>query len=157
MKNLDEMPGHLIRRLQQVAVAVFHKEVGATGYDFTPVQFAALTCVDTNPGIDQITLASLIAYDRTTIAGVVDRLAHKGFISRDVSPKDRRARILKVTDAGRDALKRITPAVVDAQKIILGGLDDQEAEEFMRLMRKATVAVNDLSRAPLKSARSDDT
>ena len=33
---------------------------------------------DANPGVDQATLAGLIAFDRTTITGVVERLTQKG-------------------------------------------------------------------------------
>jgi DNA-binding MarR family transcriptional regulator len=150
MQDLEQMPGHLIRRLQQIAVAVFHTEVEAIGFEMTPVQFAALVRVSENPGIDQITLAGLIAYDRTTIAGVVDRLVQKGFLSRAVSEKDRRAKVLHMTEAGTEALSRLGPAVEKAQQVMLSGLDGQEAEDFMRLLHKATEAVNGLSRAPLR-------
>ena len=74
MTDNNDMPGHLARRFQQIAVAIFHAEVEEAGYDLTPVQYAALTTIRTHPGIDQATLAGLIAYDRTTITGVVDRL-----------------------------------------------------------------------------------
>jgi hypothetical protein len=83
----NEMPGHLARRFQQIAVAVFLAEVDAAGYDLTPVQYVALAVVDANPGIDQVTLAGLIAYDRTTITGVVDRLVAKGLITRQESSR----------------------------------------------------------------------
>jgi len=92
VKDQHDMPGHLARRFQQIAVAVFLAEVEAAGYDLTPVQYAALATVRTNPGIDQITLAGLIAYDRTTITGVVDRLVQKGLLVRRASSRDRRAR-----------------------------------------------------------------
>ncbi|WP_269584262.1 MarR family winged helix-turn-helix transcriptional regulator [Roseibium sp. Sym1] len=150
MTDLKDMPGHLIRRMQQIAVAVFHAEVEETGIDITPVQYAALVRVAGNPGIDQVTLAGLIAYDRTTIAGVVDRLVQKGFLTREVSAKDRRAKVLHLTGAGEHALNVLTPAVKKAQSVMLRGLDDTEAGEFMRLLRKAMEAVNDLSRAPLR-------
>lgn len=155
MTDLKDMPGHLIRRMQQVAVAVFHVEVEAAGIDITPVQYAALVRVRDHPGIDQVTLAGLIAYDRTTIAGVVDRLVQKGFLSREVSAADRRARVLRLTETGAAALEILTPAVERAQSVMLRGLDEDEAGEFMRLLRKATDAVNDLSRAPLRPPLKD--
>ncbi|MHA7775024.1 MarR family winged helix-turn-helix transcriptional regulator [Roseibium sp. M-1] len=150
MTDLKDMPGHLIRRMQQVAVAIFHAEVEAIGIDITPVQYAALVRVRGHPGIDQVTLAGLIAYDRTTIAGVVDRLVQKGFLSRETSLTDRRARVLHLTEAGETTLGILTPAVERAQALMLRGLDGKESDQFMRLLRKATDAVNDLSRAPLK-------
>ncbi|MBV8699476.1 MarR family winged helix-turn-helix transcriptional regulator [Bradyrhizobium sp.] len=150
MKDNNDMPGHLVRRFQQIAVAVFLSEIEGAGFDLTPVQYAALAAISANPGVDQITLAGLIAYDRTTITGVVDRLVQKGLVVRRARPRDRRARALHITEAGETTLRAITPAVEQAQRIMLRGLTDREAAEFMRLLRKAIAAANELSRAPLR-------
>lgn len=155
MRDLEAMPGHLVRRFQQIAVAVFHAEASAAGYDLTPVQFAALTRIAANPHIDQATLAGLIAYDQTTIGGVVDRLLQKGLIVRTVSASDRRARSLTISEAGRQMLEEVGPAVDRAQRRMVAALDDDEVMELLRLLRKVTDAGNELSRAPLR-ARTDD-
>src|ERR1700687_5630649 len=155
VSNIDERPGHLARRFQQIAVAVFHAEVEEAGHDLTPVQYAALTTIRTHPGIDQATLAGLIAYDRTTITGVVDRLAQKGLLVRQANSRDRRARALQITGEGRRILRGIEPAVEAAQRIMLRGLTAREADEFLRLWRKAIAAGNELSRAPLRRASTD--
>lgn len=152
MTGIYEMPGHLARRFQQIAVAIFHTEVGEAGFDLTPVQYAALVTIMLNPGTDQATLAGLIAYDRTTIGGVVDRLAQKGLVARKVSDRDRRAHVLHVTGEGRETVRGIEPAVLSAQRTILRGLDEREAAELLRLLHKAIAAGNDLSRAPLRPA-----
>jgi len=110
VNDMHDMPGHLARRFQQIAVAVFLAEMEKEGHDLTPVQFAALAAIGSNPAIDQVTLAGLIAYDRTTITGVVDRLVQKGLVARQESSRDRRARELKITDAGRRTLGGATPA-----------------------------------------------
>ena len=78
MVHYTDMPGHLARRFQQIAVALFLTETEAAGIDLTPVQYAALLVIKERRGIDQITLSGAIAYDRATIVGVVDRLARKG-------------------------------------------------------------------------------
>ena len=156
VKDTHDMPGHLARRFQQIAVAVFLTEVGEAGFDLTPVQYAALAAIKANPGIDQVTLAGLIAYDRTTITGVVDRLVQKGLAVRHASSRDRRARELQITDDGRRIFRGITPAVEAAQQIMLRGLTGKEAAELMRLLRKAIAAGNELSRAPLRDAATDE-
>lgn len=150
MTDVNTMPGHLIRRYHQASVAIFHAEVEALGYDLTPVQFAALAKIEAHPGIDQVTLAGLIAYDRTTITGVVDRLVQKALLVREVSATDRRARVLKLTDQGLETLSRVWPAVESAQKLMLSGLDNNEVDVFLTLLQKAAAGVNKLSRAPLK-------
>jgi DNA-binding MarR family transcriptional regulator len=152
VKDNNDMPGHLARRFQQIAVAVFLAEVEGAGYDLTPVQYAALAAVGANPGVDQATLAGLIAFDRTTITGVVDRLATKGLITRKESSRDRRARELTITAAGQRTLRGIGPAVEAAQRTMLRGLTDREASELLRLLQKAIAAGNALSRAPLHGA-----
>ena len=153
MKDNNEMPGHLARRFQQIAVAVFLAEVGDAGFDLTPVQYAALATIKANAGLDQVTLAGLIAYDRTTITGVVDRLVQKGLVERRASSRDRRARELEITDEGRRTLRRITPAVESAQQDALRGLSAKEGEDLMRLLQKAIAAGNELSRAPLREVQ----
>ena len=152
MADTGDMPGHLARRFQQIAVAVFLAEVDQAGFDLTPVQYAALAAISANPNIDQITLAGLIAYDRTTITGVIDRLVQKDLIVRHASSRDRRARELSITEHGKRTLRAITPAVEAAQATMLRGLTRTEAKELMRLLRKAIAAGNDLSRAPLRDA-----
>lgn len=122
MSELYVKPGHLVRRFQQIAVAVFHAAVEDAGYDLTPVQYAALAAIATNSGLDQATLAGLIAYDRTTITGVVDRLVQKGLVARQPSARDRRAHELQITAAGKKTLRGIEPAVEAAQKSMLRGL-----------------------------------
>src|SRR3954451_10306009 len=152
VRDNNELPGHLARRFQQIAVAVFLVEVGEAGFDLTPVQYAALSAIRANPGIDQVTLAGLIAYDRTTITGVVDRLVQKGFLVRNTSSRARPARELQITEAGKRTLRGITPAVEAAQQTMLRGLTEKEGADLMRLLRKAIAAGNGLSRAPLRDA-----
>lgn len=144
-----ENPGHLARRFHQIAVAIFHAEVEAVGSDLTPVQYAALAKIRTEPGLDQATLAGLVAQDRATICGVVDRLVEKGLVARTVNKEDRRARVLHVTAAGRRILAHIEPAVEATQSRLLSGLTEKEARELTRLLSKAIASVNELSRAPL--------
>lgn len=148
--DATEAPGHLARRFQQIAVAIFYAEVEAAGCDLTPVQYAALARIADAPGLDQATLAGLIAYDRTTIGGVVDRLVEKGLVAREISRRDRRARELRITDTGAAILKKIAPAVAETQRILLSGLGEKEAAQFMKLLKKAIAALNDLSRAPMR-------
>ena len=128
MKDNNEMPGHLARRFQQIAVAVFLAEVEEAGFDLTPVQYAALATIKTNPAIDQVTLAGLIAYDRTTITGVVDRLVQKGLAGAPGHAAGTGAPAnCEITDAGQRTLRGITPAVEAAQRTMLRGLTEKRA------------------------------
>ena len=130
---LHRMPGHHIRRLQQVAVRLFSEEAGA---DLTPVQYAALFAIAQRPGVGQAQLAALIGYDRATIGGVIDRLEQKKWVGRVASAEDRRVNLLTITDEGRDALARATPSVRRAQERMMEPLEPGEREAFERMCLK---------------------
>ena len=136
--NIRQMPGHLIRRMQQASVAVFSEKMAKAGIDLTSVQFAALVHINAKPGIDQTTLARAIAYDKVTIGGVVDRLCQKGFVLREPSQIDRRARVLRLTDQGQQMLTTANPIVEKLQADILSKLDADEQERLVVLLTKAT-------------------
>lgn len=144
-------PGFLIRRLHQISVSIFEQEMAAAGIALTQVQYAALSALAHHDGIDQNTLSGLIAYDRVTIGGVVDRLVTKGLVARTQSTLDRRARKLEITAAGRAEVKRAAPIVERLQARILAGLTAKERAQMLDLLAKTTAANNENSRAPLQT------
>ncbi|MEQ9328480.1 MAG: MarR family transcriptional regulator [Rhodospirillales bacterium] len=150
LQAVYRMPGHLMRRMQQIAVSVFHDCVAPSGLDVTPVQYALLKAAQSCPGLDQASLAGAIAYDRTTIGGVIDRLEQKGLLKREVSPLDRRARIVHLTDIGHDTIAGLDPLVEQAQRDMLSGLTPEEAATLTGLLAKAVSTANSASRAPLR-------
>ena len=136
MDSLD-MAGHLIRRLHQLSTQVFVQRTQAAGFDLTPVQFAALDAIGHHPGTDQATVAELIAYDRATIGGVIERLEQKGWVDRVVSERDRRARVLSLTPEGQRILAALVPVVRNLQDEILQALGEADRARFLRLARQA--------------------
>jgi DNA-binding MarR family transcriptional regulator len=144
--DLDSLPGHHIRRLQQIAVAVFLQETEPHG--ITPVQFAAVQTVNDQPSIDQRTLAARIGLDTSTVAGVIDRLEARGLVQRNASAEDRRVRLLTLTEEGAALLAAVAPGMLKAQERILAPLPAPERAEFLRMLRVLVDANNELSRAP---------
>jgi len=148
--DLYEQPGHLIRRAQQIAVAMF---VEALGRDVTPVQYAILRMLQERPGIDQVTLASEVALDNSTTADIARRLEAKGWIHRELLP--RRQRALSLTPEGEAVLARLVPGLRAMNRDLLSRLDAGERAEFMRLLAKFVQLNNEHSRAPMRSAAAD--
>lgn len=135
MDSLD-MAGHLIRRMHQQSTQVFVQRTQAAGFDLTSVQFAALDAIHAHPGTDQARVAELIAYDRATIGGVIDRLEQKGWIRRVVSERDRRARELSLTTEGARVRSTLLPIVQDLQDEILQSLSSADRACFLKLARQ---------------------
>lgn len=146
---LYDKPGHLIRRLQQIAVAVFLEETA--GFDITPVQYAVLAAVGIHPGIDQLRVANAIGFDRTTIAGVVERLEGRGLLRRRTGPTDRRAKVLYLTDTGRQTIRDMADGVDRAQARMLEGLEAAEKLVFLGMLARLVRLNNDASRVPVSA------
>lgn len=140
-------PGHLIRRLQQIAVAIFMSETER--FNITPVQYSALLAVELQPGIDQTTLVNTIAFDRSTIGKVVNRLESKKWIKR-VSG-ERRTKRLTITPDGRKVLREIDSSVDRAQKLILAPLSPAERPVLVDMLERLVEVNNSRSRVPLGS------
>jgi DNA-binding MarR family transcriptional regulator len=147
-------PGQLIRRLNQISLGLFQEEAGGVG--LTSVQYAALSMIREVPGIDQVRLSSLIAFDKTTIVKVLDRLADKGLITRTRSPDDRRSNLLHATDDGARVLKQIEPMLDRSDKRIVAPLSAAEQRRFMELLSRLVQVNNAHSRAPMDHALRED-
>ena len=129
--ELYDEPGHLIRRAQQIAVSKFHE---IHGRHVTPIQYAILRALQEAPGIDQVTLAQMIALDTSTTADIATRLETKGWILREVMP--RRQRSLSLTPKGEEILLELKPGVNVHYQSMMSSLEPAEQKEFMRLLRK---------------------
>jgi DNA-binding MarR family transcriptional regulator len=152
LSDVHLAPGHLMRRSQQIAVAIFYEEF--EGHDVTPAQYAALIAVRDRPGLDQRALVNQIAVDRSTIGAMLKTLEERELILR-VTPKDnQRVKQLFITDAGNALLDSTLEHIHRVQERILAPLRPQDRRVFMDLLARLVQINNDISRAPLKAVAS---
>ena len=149
LKDLNCKPGHLMRRAQQIAVAIFMDE--CAGYDLTPVQYAALVAIREYPGTDATRLSALIAFDRSTLGNVLERLEARKLVNRYAAAEDKRIKLLKITPAGASLLKRAEAAVLRAQERILAPLKTADRNKLMELLGQLVELNNDASRVPQRA------
>ena len=128
-----QMPGHFIRRAQQVSSAYFTEELSES--DLTAVQMVALVTIADYPGIDATRLAEIIDFDRATIGGVVDRLERKGLIQRVVNERDKRSKTLQATASGKALLEVSLPSIKRVQDRLLAPLSQADQQTCLRLMQ----------------------
>jgi DNA-binding MarR family transcriptional regulator len=142
-------PGYLFRRMQQIAVAIFIEECKA--FDLTPVQYAALIAIRTHPGIDATRLSAVIAFDRSTLGSVIERLETKNYVERKPSPEDKRAKLLYLTKTGIGLLRDIMPSVDRAQARMLQPLKPADRKTLLALLAQLVDLNNEASRVPLRA------
>lgn len=141
-------PGHLIRRLQQIAVAIFMDEF--KNLDITPVQHIALVAVRDRPGLEQQAIADLIAIDRSSAGRVFQFLEDRGLVLRITPKSNRRTKQAFVTPAGTRLLNTGAKLIRKAEERILKVLRSEEQQQFMAQLVKLVDVNNTLSRAPLR-------
>lgn len=146
--DLQTVPGHLIRRCQQIAVAIFLDEFKSLA--LKPVHYAALSTVQRRPGIDQRTLVNLIAVDRTTIGAILKSLEEKGFLRRETPRNNLRVKQLFILPKGEEILDDARALIETVQYRIMAPLEPDEQKTFMRLLGKLVDGNNEFSRVPLK-------
>lgn len=140
MEALYRKPGHLLRRAHQISSSIFAAEIG--DYDLTSVQYAALVAVDENPGVDATRLSGLIAFDRSTIGGVIERLESKSLLVRSPDRSDRRIKLLYLTRGGKGLLNEIHATVDRVQDKILEPLSADDRKVLVRLLTDLVQAHN---------------
>jgi DNA-binding MarR family transcriptional regulator len=137
----QQRPGFLIRRAHQLSTARFIE--ACKPYDMTTTQFGMMFVLNARPNIDQVNLARLAFFDRSTNSMVVDMLANRGWIERRIDPQDRRRRLLSLTGLGTEVLDAVTPATEDVRHALLAGLEQSEQDFLMRCLDLINSALGD--------------
>lgn len=80
-------------------------------------------------------LANLLICDASNVTGIVDRLQAAGLVERKESEKDRRIKMIALTDKGRDLRKNLMLALAEEEKLITA-LTEKEKSELVRILTK---------------------
>ena len=122
----------------EVAAALSPLDLGQRGF--------CVLAAAVDAELTQTELAGLIGLDKTTMVVTVDDLERKGLAVRVPSPTDRRARVIKVTDAGREKVTEGQRIVLDVQNDVLDSLPLSERAAFVAALM--TLVSGRLSNAP---------
>ena len=126
--ELASTPGHLIRRTQRVHGALWARLVGR---EPTGPQFAVLSSIAAQPGLDQTTVGSLASLDKASTTDIVRRLVRHGWITAEPDPADLRRRLLHLSRPARAALHALTERAAAVQAALLSPLDPEQAARLV--------------------------
>ena len=131
---LADSPSHLLHRALQAALGVFAEETGSGA--LTQRQFALLAAAAELEAPSQTDLVTATGIDRSTLAELTARMIAKGLLERERSATDGRAKTVRVTAVGREALEAMRPRVKAADKRILSLLPKPKREGFLKLLTR---------------------
>ena len=93
----------------------------------------------------------MIAFDRSTLGNVIERLESKAWVERKPSRDDKRIKLLTLTKAGETLLRAIMPSVDRAQARMLQPLQPADRRTLLALMTQLVDLNNEASRVPLRA------
>jgi len=128
------VPSFLSYLLRQVCLGIMAEVLAPA--DLRPAEYAALTTLDSEPGIDQRRRAARVAIDKMSASQLIERLQERGLVTRHVDPADRRARLLQLTPKGLALRRRLQPAALAAQDRILAPLRPEERPVLIDLIAR---------------------
>jgi DNA-binding MarR family transcriptional regulator len=131
-QRLLAAPGYLARRLYQAYLSAWVRRVDAT---LTGPQFAVLTAVGSYPGVDQGSLASSVALDRSTMADIVRRLEDRELVIRETAANDGRRKLLYLSDQGVAKLDEVNARALELDELLLA---DYSPGQRQRLLDEVT-------------------
>lgn len=114
----------------------FHDEyeAAAAAHDLTGVQAKLLGVVAEHP-VPMNQIATLLKCEPSNITGLVDRLAARGFVTRQPSPTDRRVKLVTATPVGAEVSGKVW-ANLDFAAEPLAALSDEERRTLRDLLRR---------------------
>ncbi|MFI9383723.1 MarR family winged helix-turn-helix transcriptional regulator [Kutzneria sp. NPDC052558] len=119
--DLHWLAMRLFRGLGAIELAALRQHsLSLSGYD-------VLTEIKDEPARSQLILCRQLGLDKSKMVNILDQLQDSGFISRIADPDDRRARIIKITPAGRLVHRKVAAELAEIEETLLAELGAKRA------------------------------
>jgi DNA-binding MarR family transcriptional regulator len=132
--SAEDAPGvrMLITRARSSLLTSFDTELEPFGV--TGAQFEVLKNLARSANETAASLCRALHYDTGSMTRMLDRLQHKGLVTRERDTSDRRLVFLRLTEAGERLIPKIRPALRRALRRHLAGFSPQEIASLKRYL-----------------------
>ena len=110
-----------------------------SGYELTAQQYNVLRLLKAArpDSVPTLTLADRLVSRAPDITRMIDRLEHRGLVTREKQPGDRRVVRVRITDAGVKLVNDIAGPLAACHARQLGHLKEDELKHLSKLLREA--------------------
>lgn len=107
-------------------------------YNLTKSQMDVLVYLEVHKDLvtTQRDLEKGLRIKNPTVTGILNRLEEKNLISRKKHPKDKRAKIIEITEKGQNIMQAGYIHMMKMDESIVKGFSDEEKEELIKLLNK---------------------
>jgi MarR family transcriptional regulator, organic hydroperoxide resistance regulator len=96
--------------------------------------YIVLSALDKTPNLTQAELGKALGLDKTTLMSQLDRLEQMGLVVRRSDPRDRRARIPEITEAGNALRATVASACDSVEAAVLDNFSHDDVQIFRRML-----------------------
>lgn len=140
--DFGRLPGYIGYRVRLAQSAIFRNLTRPSNDPgMTPGEFSLMTVVGRNSWIDAATLAKTYGLDKATLSLTLKRLTQGGLITTERRKDDRRYLALKLTPAGRGALRRAARRIERQEHLMSSVLAPGEREQLLNLLGRVAVSL----------------
>ena len=109
-------------------------EQNARDLGLTRSQWQGLAHLAEREGIHQGALADILEIEPITLVRILDRLEAAGFVERRIHARDRRVRLLFLTDKARPVLSRMREIGAVTRAEALDGVSERDRERLIGIL-----------------------
>ncbi len=125
-----------VKLLRAAKAVVVRLEPGLARAGLTSTQLGVLEAILHKGPLTQRELGRKVLTSAGNMTDVIDKLEHRGLVSRNRQPGDRRAVRVELTDEGRRSIEALFPRHANRIAASMGGLSTAELRELSVLLRK---------------------
>jgi DNA-binding MarR family transcriptional regulator len=130
--DLSKNLGYRIRRAQLWVFKDISRQLAP--FDISLAQFSVLSIINTNPGINQLAIASVLSIERAGLGRLVERLEQQGLVARTASSTNRRYYVLHLTTEGEALLDRLRSLIAQHEKALAQKLGPRAYKQLLRTL-----------------------
>ena len=135
--DLAPLAGHvgfLLRLAQQRVFEEFHRGFGQAG--ISPARYSVLALLHANPDASQARLAEALRIKPPNLAVLLAEMEAQGLLHRRVDTSNRRANLLRLTEAGRALYEKLTPEILAMEQQVAHRLTSAQYATLIKLLAK---------------------
>lgn len=132
---LGHLLGYAMARADVHVRPAFQACIGES-LQLRPVEFSLLVLLLTNEDVTQTRLTQALAMSAPNLTTLVDRLVERGLVERVRSEQDRRAQLVRLTEAGRQLAQQARELSLTMEDEVLRGLSAAERAILLELLHR---------------------
>lgn len=133
---LESQPTYWLKRCYQTLRRSVDAELRQ--YGLTLSQRDVLLALWEEESLDQSTLRERLGLEQSSVSRLVDGLVRRGLVELEPGQSDKRIRIARLTEGGRNLLLRTPGSSELGGLVMVAGLSDEDKANLVRLLRRCT-------------------